>query len=80
MTQVGPCDIRLVSLVLQMSSLDYFVASAYKTLRERGIQMEEAIIAFGEEEKNRLTKTMSTKMKEEMATYLWTSWVALFKL
>jgi Family of unknown function (DUF6399) len=62
MTQVGPCGIRLVSLVLQMSSLDYFVASSYETLRERGVRMEEAIVAFGEEEKNRLSKTMPTKM------------------
>lgn len=51
MTQVGSCGIRLVSLILQMSSLDYFVASSYETLRERGIKMEEAIIEFGEEER-----------------------------
>lgn len=62
MTQVGPCGIRLISLVLQMSSLDYFVASSYETLRERGIKMEEAIVEFGREEKNRLAKSMSTKM------------------
>lgn len=44
MTQVGPCGIRLVSLVLQMSSLDYFVASSYEALRERGIKMEEIVV------------------------------------
>jgi hypothetical protein len=61
MTQVGSCGIRLVSLVLQMSLLDYFVASSYETLRERGIKMEEAIIAFGKEEQSTLAKSMPIK-------------------
>lgn len=61
MTQVGSCGIRLVSLVLQMSSLDYFAASSYETLRERGIKMEEAIIAFGKEEQLTLAKSMPIK-------------------
>jgi PAS domain-containing protein len=61
MTQVGPCGIRLLSLVLKMSSLDYFVASSYGALRERGIKMEEAIVAFGEEEKSLLAKSMPNK-------------------
>jgi DNA-binding XRE family transcriptional regulator len=57
MTQVGSCGIRLVSLVLQMSSLDYFVASSYETLREHGIKMEELIVAFGKEEQSSLAKS-----------------------
>lgn len=61
MTQVGPCGLRLVTLVLRLSDLDYFVASAYETLRERGIAMENAIIMFGDEEKSRLSPTMSSK-------------------
>jgi len=61
MTQVGSCGIRLVSLVLQMSSLDYFVASSYETLRERGIKMEEGIVAFGKEEQSLLARSMPAK-------------------
>jgi transposase len=61
MTQVGSCGIRLVSLVLQMSSLDYFVASSYETLRKRGIKMEEAIVEFGQEEQAALAKLMPAK-------------------
>ncbi|HEY4832341.1 MAG TPA: hypothetical protein VIH61_07280, partial [Waddliaceae bacterium] len=44
-----------------MSSLDNFVASSYETLRERGIKMEEAIVAFGKEEQSKLAKSMPTK-------------------
>jgi hypothetical protein len=61
MTQVGSCGIRLVSLALQMSSLDYFVASSYEKLRERGIKMEEAIVEFGKEEQSVLAKLMPAK-------------------
>ena len=61
MTQVGACGIRLLSLALRMSSIDYFVASSYETLRERGIKMEEAIIDFGKEEQSALAKSMPAK-------------------
>jgi hypothetical protein len=54
MNQVGSCGIRLVSLVLRMSYLDYFVATSYETLRERGVIMEETIVSFGKEEQHRL--------------------------
>lgn len=61
MTQVGSCGIRLVTMVLRLSSLDYFVASSYGALRERGIVMEEAIVDYGKEERERLSKKMPTK-------------------
>ena len=61
MTQLGSCGIRMVSLVLRLLSVDYFVASSYETLRERGIAMEENIVAFGKEERTRLAQSMPPK-------------------
>lgn len=61
MNQVGSCGIRLVSMVLRLSYLDYFVASSYETLRARGVMMEEAIVLFGKEEPHRLAEGMPTK-------------------
>ena len=61
MNQVGSCGIRLVSMVLRLSYLDYFVASSYETLRERGVMMEEAIVSFGKKEQHRLADGMPIK-------------------
>jgi transposase len=61
MTQMGPCGIRLISLVLELSNLHYFVASSYEALRKRGVEMENHIVAFGKEEKLRLSKQMPRK-------------------
>jgi hypothetical protein len=61
MNQVGSCGIRLVSLVLELSNLHHFVASSYESLRRRGLEMEEHIVNFGEQEKTRLAKTMPPK-------------------
>lgn len=61
MNEVGSCGIRLISMVLRMSYLDYFVASSYEALRERGTVMENAIVTFGEEEKHRLSHDMPIK-------------------
>ena len=58
MNQVGSCGIRLVSTVLRLSYLDYFVATSYETLRERGVLMEETIVSFGKEEQQRLSEGM----------------------
>jgi hypothetical protein len=51
----------MVSLVLRLLSVDYFVASSYQTLRKRGIAMEEYIVALGKEERTRLAQSMSPK-------------------
>lgn len=61
MNQVGSCGIRLVSMVLRLSYLDYFVSSAYETLRARGVLMEEAIVSFGKEEQQHLSEGMPIK-------------------
>jgi Family of unknown function (DUF6399) len=61
MTQVGSCGLRLVTMVLRLSSLDYFVASSYGVLRERGVTMEEGIVQFGEQERERLAAKMPKK-------------------
>jgi len=61
MTQVGSCGIRLVSMVLRLSYLDYFVSSSYETLRERGVMMEDLIVSFGKDEQHRLSEEMPIK-------------------
>lgn len=61
MNQVGSCGIRLVSMVLRLSYLDYFVSSSYETLRERGVIMEEVIVSFGKEEQLCLSEGMPIK-------------------
>lgn len=58
MTQVGSCGIRLVNLFLKLSGLHHFVANSYESLRQRTVEMEKAIVNFGEEEKKRLGEKM----------------------
>lgn len=58
MTQVGSCGIRLVCLVLKLTGLNHFVADSYESLRQRGVEMENKIISFGEKEKHRLAANM----------------------
>jgi hypothetical protein len=41
-----------VSLVLELSHLHHFVGSSYETLRQRGVIMENEIIAFGQQEQS----------------------------
>lgn len=61
MTEVSSCGIRLVTKILELTHLHHFVSSSYESLRKRGIELEEHIIAFGEQEKMRLGSTMSAK-------------------
>ena len=61
MNQLGSCGIRLVSLVLELSHLHHFVGSSYETLRKRGVAMEDEIIAFGQQERKRLSAAMPNK-------------------
>jgi len=61
MTEIGSCGLRLVSLVLELSHLHHFVGSSYETLRQRGVIMENEIIAFGQQEQKRLSADMPCK-------------------
>ena len=54
MTLVGPCGIRLVSLLLELSGLDAFVAASYGPQQKVSMAMEQSVVAFGQEEKENL--------------------------
>ncbi len=61
MTQVGSCGIRQVCMVMQLSKLDYFIASSYEAIRKRSIPMENYIGKFGDDESKSLAINMPTK-------------------
>lgn len=61
MTLLGPCGIRLVCLFLELSGLDQFVAACYGAQQKVSVAMEEAVVAFGQEEKERLAAGMVSK-------------------
>jgi hypothetical protein len=61
MTLVGPCGIRLVCLFLELSGLDRFVAASYGPHQKVSVAMEEAVVAFDQEEKKRLAAGMEPK-------------------
>jgi hypothetical protein len=60
-TEVGACGIRLVCLLLHLSSLDRFVAASYGTQQQVNRQVEEAIVTYRQEESARLAKDMPAK-------------------
>lgn len=61
MTLLGPCGIRLMCLFLKLSGLDQFVAASYGAQQQASVVMEEAVVTFGKEEKERLAAGMATK-------------------
>ena len=60
-TQMGPGGIRQVCLFLELSGLDQFAASSYGSQQRVSVEMEEAVVRFGEEEKRRLGAKMSPR-------------------
>ena len=61
MTEIGSCGIDLVSLVLKLSNLDYFVASSHGALQAKGKSLENEIINFAENTQDKLAKNMPYK-------------------
>lgn len=61
MTQVGSCGIRQVCMVMELSKLDYFIASSYEAVRRRSIPMENYIGKFGDAESKALAINMPEK-------------------
>lgn len=61
MTLLGPCGIRLVCQYLELTGLDRFVASSYCPQQKVSVQMEEALVEFDKEERNRLAEGMEPK-------------------
>src|SRR5215510_3933643 len=60
-TEVGACGIRLVCLLVRRTGLDRFVAASYGAQHQVNRQVEEAIVAYRQEESARLAKAMPAK-------------------
>ena len=56
--EVGACGIRLVCLFLQMTGLNRFVGASYGTQQRINQGVEEAIVAYRDEETGRLARDM----------------------
>ena len=60
-TEVGACGMRLVCLLVQLTGLDRFVAASSGAQHQVNRQVEEAIVAYRQEESTRLAKAMPAK-------------------
>jgi hypothetical protein len=56
--EVGVCGIRLVCLFLQMTGLNRFVGASYGTQQQVNRRVEEAMVAYRQEESTRLAQEM----------------------
>jgi hypothetical protein len=61
LNQIGSCGIRFVTLFMELTKLDYFVASSYEALRKRAVIMENEICTFGDEQRKILSENMPHK-------------------
>jgi Family of unknown function (DUF6399) len=59
--EVGACGIRLVCLLLTLTSLDRFVGASYGTQQQVNRRVEEAIVAYRRDESLRLAHEMPPK-------------------
>ena len=59
--EIGACGIRLVCLVLELTSLNRFVGASYGTQQRVNRGVEEAIVAYRREESVRLAHAMPPK-------------------
>ena len=59
--EVGACGIRLVCLFLNLTGLNRFVAASYGAQQQVNVQIEQAMVAYDQDETARLAKTMSKK-------------------
>jgi Family of unknown function (DUF6399) len=59
--EVGACGIRLVCLFLNLTGLDRFVAASYGAQQQVNLQVEQAIVGYGQTETPRLAKNMPQK-------------------
>jgi hypothetical protein len=60
--EVGACGIRLVCLLLHLTSLDRFVAASYGAQQHVNLQVEQAIVAYQQTETPRLARAMPRKV------------------
>jgi hypothetical protein len=59
--EVGACGIRLVCLFLDLTGLNRFVAASYGAQQQVNVQIEQAMVAYDQDETARLAKTMPKK-------------------
>jgi hypothetical protein len=59
--EIGACGIRLVCLFLQMTGLNRFVGTSYGTQQQVNRRVEEAMVAYRQEESTRLAQEMPAK-------------------
>lgn len=60
-TEVGACGIRLVCLLVKLTGLDRFVGASYGTQQQVNRHVEEAIVAYRQQERARLAQEMPAK-------------------
>ena len=59
--EIGACGIRLVCLLLKLTGLNRFVGASYGTQHQVNRHVEEAIVAYRQEESTRLAHAMPPK-------------------
>ncbi len=59
--EIGACGIRLVCLVLELTGLNRFVGASYGIQQRVNRGVEEAIVAYRQEESKRLAREMPAK-------------------
>ena len=59
--EVGACGIRLVCLFLHLTGLNRFVAASYGAPQQINVQIEQAMVAYDQDETARLAKAMPKK-------------------
>src|SRR5262249_22758126 len=59
--EIGACGIRLVCLFLQLTGLNRFVGASYGTQHQVNRHVEEAMVAYRQEESTRLAQEMPPK-------------------
>jgi hypothetical protein len=59
--EVGPCGTRPVAKFIQLIGLDRFIGTSYGCQYDFRVQLEQALVEFGEEERSRLAPQMSPR-------------------
>jgi hypothetical protein len=59
--EVGACGIRLVCLFLHLTGLNRFVAASYGAQQQVNVQVEQAMVTYGQDETARLAPDMPQK-------------------
>ena len=76
-TEVGACGIRLVCLLLQLTGLNRFVGASYGTQQQVNRHVEEAIVAYRQEESTRLAHELPPQEMTMTLDETWTGGLCL---